>query len=73
MVSSKPVYGAKQLTVTFERREDGGLRVYPDARAVLDDVIPALQVMLSEMYSTSVVVEPLTGRSCGDRSSSLSG
>jgi hypothetical protein len=52
-------------------REDGGLRVYSaalpgfvlshsEARMVLRDVEPALAFMLSEMYSTQVVVERLT-------------
>ena len=50
-------FGGKKIPVTFERRDDGGLRVYSadlpglvlshsDARAVLADVEPALAVML---------------------------
>ena len=69
--SARPFVGAKKIPVTFERREDGGLRVYStalpglvlshsDARLVLADVEPALAFMLSEMYSLPIVVEPLT-------------
>jgi hypothetical protein len=69
--SVRPFVGAKKIQVTFERREDGGLRVYSaalpgfvlshsEARLVLADVEPALAFMLSEMYSTQVVVERLT-------------
>jgi hypothetical protein len=32
---------------------------HPDARAALNDVVPALETILSEMYSTRIVVEPL--------------
>jgi hypothetical protein len=69
--SARPLVGAKKIPVTFERREDGGLRVYSpvlpgfvlshsDARLVIADVEPALAFMLSEMYSTHVEVERLT-------------
>ena len=69
--SARPFVGAKKIQVTFERRDDGGLRVYSaalpgfvlshsDARLVLADVEPALIVILSEMYSMQIVVEPLT-------------
>jgi hypothetical protein len=69
--SARPFVGAKKIQVTFERREDGGLRVHSaalpgfvlshsEARLVLADVEPALSLMLSEMYSIPMVVEPLT-------------
>ena len=67
---ARPFLGAKKITVIFERRADGGLRVFSnalpgfilshsDARAVLADVEPALARMLSEMYSVPFLVEPL--------------
>jgi len=69
--SARPFVGAKKISVTFERREDGGLRVHSaalpgfalshsDARLVLADVVPALTFMLTEMYSIPMSVEPLT-------------
>lgn len=59
-----------KLTVCFERRPDGGLRVYSDdvpglvlsstdVDGVLDDVIEALKVILSERLRVEVEVEPL--------------
>lgn len=59
-----------RLTVNFERREDGGLRPYSDdvpgfvlshsdPKAVLDDVKPALERILSHVHGRNVVVEQL--------------
>lgn len=59
-----------KIVVTFERRDDGGLRAYSDdvpgfvlshhdARAVVADVKPALETILSEMLHSRVLVEPL--------------
>ena len=58
-----------KFTVTFERREDGGLRAYCDdvpgfvlsgePKAVLDDVKPALERILSHLHGMNVVVEQL--------------
>ena len=69
--SARPFQGAKKIIVIFEQREDGGLRVFSDMlpgfvlshsdpRAVFSDVQPALECMLSEMYSMPIGVEPLT-------------
>lgn len=60
-----------KIVVTFERREDGGLRVFSDdvpgfvlshsdPRAVLDDVKPALERMLSHILDRDVVVSELS-------------
>jgi hypothetical protein len=60
-----------KVVVTFERRADGGLRAYSDdvpgfvlshtdALAVLDDVKPALEGILSHMFGAPVVVEELS-------------
>lgn len=59
-----------KVIVRFEQREDGGLRAWsddvpgfvlshPDASAVLDDVEPALETILSEMHGGNVIVSPL--------------
>lgn len=59
-----------KITVRFQRRDDGGLRAWsddvpgfvlshPDADAVLADVEPALETILSEMYGARVTVAPL--------------
>lgn len=63
---------AFSLTVTFERREDGGLRVFSDdvpgfvlshsdADAVLADVKPTLEGILSSMLNGRVVASELVG------------
>jgi hypothetical protein len=63
------VIQSTSITVTFERRDDGGLRVYsdevpgfllnhPNADAVIADVAPALEVILSAMWKTNVTVVP---------------
>ena len=60
----------KQLSLTFEKREDGGLRVWSedvpgfvlshsDCEAVFSDIRPALETILSEMLSAAVRVDPL--------------
>ena len=60
-----------KITVRFEQREDGGLRAWSedipgfilshsDAQAVLEDVEPALEVMLSAKYECAVKVFRLT-------------
>ncbi|HEX8443025.1 MAG TPA: hypothetical protein VF631_05195 [Allosphingosinicella sp.] len=62
-----------KITVRFQEREDGGLRAWsddvpgfvlshPDAEAVLEDVEPALETMLSAMYGVRVMVAPLLER-----------
>jgi hypothetical protein len=59
-----------KIVVRFEERPEGGLRAWsddlpgfvlshPDAEAVLDDVEPALETMLSSMYGVPVMVAPL--------------
>lgn len=59
-----------KITVTFERREDDGLRVWSedlpglvlshkDIDAVLADVKTALEGILSERLGTSIQVRPL--------------
>ena len=59
-----------KITVTFEERPDGGLRAYSDdvpgfvlshsdPQAVMDDVKPALEAILSEMLDAEVVVDEL--------------
>ena len=60
-----------KIVVSFERRADGGLRAYSDdvpgfvlshsdSQAVLDDVKPALEEILSHMFGGHVVVEELS-------------
>lgn len=60
-----------KLTVRFSKRPDGGLRAWSDdlpgfvlshsdPRAVMDDVQPALEAMLSAKYECAVKVYPLT-------------
>jgi hypothetical protein len=60
-----------KVVVTFERRSDGGLRAYSDAvpgfvlshidpLAVLDDVRPALEGILSHMFDARILVEELS-------------
>ena len=59
-----------KVVVTFERREDGGLRVYSDdvpgfvlshsdPMAVLGDVKPALERILSHMHGVPMEVRQL--------------
>jgi hypothetical protein len=59
-----------KIVVIFERRHDGGLRAYSDDvpgfllshknhDAVLDDVIPALEGILSALCGTPLVVHRL--------------
>lgn len=58
---------ASPISVIYERRPDGGLRVYsddvpgfvlshPDASLVERDIIPALEVIISEMRGQKVRV-----------------
>jgi hypothetical protein len=60
-----------KIVVTFEPREDGGLRAYSDdvpgfvlshanPQAVLQDVKPALEGILSDIYGAPVVVKQLS-------------
>jgi hypothetical protein len=62
----------KQLSLIFEKREDGGLRVWShelpgfvlshsDCEAVWGDIKPALETILSEMFSARVTVAPVEG------------
>jgi hypothetical protein len=68
MASHAPA-GPFILNVTFETREDGGLRAYcdkvpgfvlshKDAVLVMADVVPALQIILSAMYGQEMTVAP---------------
>jgi hypothetical protein len=63
---------AVKITVTIERRADGGLYVYSDdvpgfvlshldAHAVLADIEPALSVFLSDQLDREMVVRKVTG------------
>jgi hypothetical protein len=58
----------QKITVTFERRDDGGLRAYSndvpgfvlshsDPAKVLADIKPALEGILSRMSGKAVVIE----------------
>ncbi len=60
-----------KVVVTFERRGDGGLRAYSDdvpgfvlshtdPLAVLDDVKPALEGILTHTFGSRVLVEELS-------------
>lgn len=60
-----------KLTVRFEKRDDGGLRAWCDdlpgfvlshsnAEALIKDVEPALEAMLTAKYECTVKVYPLT-------------
>jgi len=62
--------GPMKIIVTFERREDGGLRVYSedvpgfvlshaDCNAVMADVKPALEEILSAILKIRMVADPL--------------
>lgn len=64
--------GLFKVVVCFERRPDGGLRVYSDdvpglvlshtdVDGVLEDVVGALKVILSHRFSADVDVQPLPG------------
>ena len=70
MASSKPLSDYFKVVVTFERRADGGLRAYSDdvpgfvlshsdQSAVLADVQPALETILSDMFHAKVTVSEL--------------
>jgi hypothetical protein len=61
-----------RVTVTLEKRQDGGLYVYSDdlpgfvlshrnARAVLSDIEPALSIFLSKKLDRTLAVKPLVG------------
>lgn len=63
---------ALRISVTIERREDGGLFVYSDdlpgfvlshldAEAVLADIEPALSAFMSHMFKHNVAVKPMMG------------
>jgi hypothetical protein len=65
MDNTGPEFG--RISVVFENRSDGGLRVYsddvpgfmlshPDADAVMRDVEPALKTIISEMVGAPVTV-----------------
>lgn len=62
--------GSFKVVVCFERRDDGGLRVYSedvpglvlshtDVDGVLEDVVEALKVILSHRFHSEVDVQPL--------------
>ena len=62
--------GSFKVVVCFERRPDGGLRVYSDdvpglvlshtdVDGVLEDVVEALKVILSHKVGADVDVQPL--------------
>jgi hypothetical protein len=70
MASTKPLNDYFKIVVAFEKRADGGLRAYSDdvpgfvlshddASALLKDVKPALEGILSDMFGTKIVVEQL--------------
>ena len=70
MGSSRPNLTTAKVVVTLERRPDGGLRAYSDdvpgfvlshsdVSAVLADIGPALEVILSAMYESRVRVSPV--------------
>jgi hypothetical protein len=61
-----------KITVTIERRDDGGLYVYSEdlpgfvlshrnARSVFGDIEPALSVFLSQKFDRPLAVKPLIG------------
>jgi hypothetical protein len=69
--ATMPTLPAK-VTVTFELREDGGLRVYSkdvpgfvlshsDAEAVVRDVVPALERILSHVHGRPIELRELVG------------
>ena len=75
MGSSRPDIKTGKVVVTLERRRDGGLRAYSDdvpgfvlshsnVAAVLADIGPALEVILSAMYETRVCVSPVGEINC---------
>jgi hypothetical protein len=68
MGSCKPLLRYTKVVIVFERREDGGLRVYSDdlpglvlshsnPDAVLADVKPAIEGIMSAMYHANVTAE----------------
>jgi hypothetical protein len=68
MQNDRPSKG--KLTVRFRRRDDGGLRAYCsevpgfflssiERRAVMNDVIPALEMLLKANFDLAVQVSPL--------------
>jgi hypothetical protein len=68
-MASRFPHGPFIIYVKFEMREDGGLRASCDKvpgfllshsnhGAVRSDVVPALEVILSEMYGVPMKVEP---------------
>lgn len=59
-----------KITVCFQEREDGGLRAWsddvpgfvlshPDPQALIDDIEPALETILTAVHGTRVLVAPL--------------
>ncbi|WP_413988754.1 hypothetical protein ACMDCR_22440 [Labrys okinawensis] len=59
-----------RISVVFENRSDGGLRVYsddvpgfvlshPNRELVLADVMPALETIIGEMMGARVLIKPL--------------
>lgn len=61
-----------KITVTIEKREDGGLYVYSDdlpgfvlshrnAHSVIKDIEPALSIFLSNKLDRPLAVRPLVG------------
>ena len=75
MGSSRPTFTTGKVVVTLERRPDGGLRAYSDdvpgfvlshsnVAAVLADIGPALEVILSALYESPVRVTPVGDINC---------
>lgn len=71
--------GSARIVVVFEKRADGGLRVYsddvpgfvlshPNVEAVQADVVPALEGIISEMIGQPVSVEFVSGQQSALRS-----
>jgi hypothetical protein len=70
MASAAPIAVAFKVSVDFERREDGGLRAYSndvpgfvlshrDCDAVLGEVVPVLETILSDMFNKPIRVKEL--------------
>lgn len=69
-VRTRPTF--REIAITFEKRVDGGLRVYSDdvpgfvlsnsdCEAVFSDIQPALETILSVQFDARVTVGPLEG------------
>jgi len=70
MKTPSPTTRFAKIIVTLESRDDGGLRAYsddvpgfvlshPNREAVLEDIRPVLETILSAMWGVTVVASPL--------------